>query len=187
MPKPVTLDQLRSQKKAVRRSVRLATDDEVAEVHRDAKRRLEFAKGHSERNPTNPDAQDAFSLMKKAFADAEKDMAKHSVKFTFQAIGYRKYDALMQKHMCSDERRAELVKKLPTTEEGAEAAKQITWDPDTFPIALIVASMIEPEGDNGDLKEWLEDDTWNMAELNALFAAALDCNQAHGVVSLGNA
>ena len=59
------------------------------------------------------------------------------------------------------------------------------FNSDTYPRALIAACIIEPEVTENDCLEWLDDDTWNEAEIEALFTAAMEANTQRRVLDLG--
>ncbi|MFD7338468.1 hypothetical protein ACFV98_21035 [Streptomyces violascens] len=74
-----------------------------------------------------------------------------------------------------------LIKRFPPTEAQAEDGD--TWNPETFPAALVAAAHIERD-DTGQAVEGLTEeeaqgllDSWPVAESNALFAAAWQAQQ----------
>ncbi|MFJ8314076.1 MULTISPECIES: hypothetical protein [unclassified Streptomyces] len=74
-----------------------------------------------------------------------------------------------------------LIKRFPPTEAQAEDGD--TWNPETFPAALVAAAHIERD-DTGQAVEGLTEeeaqgllDSWPVAESNVLFAAAWQAQQ----------
>lgn len=202
---PLTLDHLRSQKRRPVKTVRISTDPELAERFRESQDRLTLAKERARKLPTQTHLADEAKDLQKAHADLEKEMAANSLKFTFQSVGYKSYDELVDVHALSKEDRDQLVK-------DGKAEEDQVWDPRTFPKALIVAGMIEPDigpqkdrmevavalsqGDElppslagtpaGEMFEWINSDDWNGSEIMLLFGAAMTCNIESRVVNLGN-
>ena len=182
--KPTTLGHLKKRKQRSTKSIRLATDQGVEEKFREAKQALELAEGRERRFPTDSDVVAASKALSTEYAEAEREMAKHSIKFTFQSIGYKPYDQLVEAHLMNKERLDQLVSEGKLKQDQANDA---TWDPETFPVALVVASMTEPNIDDKEaLLEWITSDDWNISEVQALFEAASIANMANRVVELGN-
>ena len=181
--KPATLDHLRSKKKPVERSVRLVTDLVLKDEHNDLVMNLEKAKLRSDAKPTDESLKAELEDLRTRVATSEKQLLEESIKFRFRSLGYKRYDQLMNEHLMNDERIRELVDAGKISEEDSE---QLTWDPETFPIALIVHCMIEPEAEVDELADWLGDGSFNSTEIQELFAAAMTCNVAASRVELGN-
>ena len=184
--KPKTLDHLKSRKTRLVRSVRIGTDDEAIERYEEIKQQLSLAKGRATRFPHDSEAQSALDNLQKEFSEVEKEMAEHSIKFSFQSLGYKAYDQLVEAHTLDQEALDKLVETGKLTKQAAEVA---TWDPETFPFALIVECMIEPELANGEREEmieWLQGDDWNASEIQVLFQTATEANLSSRVVELGN-
>ncbi|MFD3511936.1 hypothetical protein [Streptomyces sp. NPDC058657] len=74
-----------------------------------------------------------------------------------------------------------LIKRFPPTEEQAEDGD--TWNPETFPAALVAAAHIERDETGQAVEGFTEDDaqdlldSWSVSESNALFAAAWQAQQ----------
>lgn len=207
--KPVTLDHLKKKKQRTRRSFRIGTDESVEEEWRESKNQLELAKQRARRFPTDASIAEEYAASKAAFEAAEKAMAANSIKITFESIGYKSYDQLLTAHLMSEERRKQLVEDPRFAQGGMDSA---TWDPETYPTALIVASVVEPDvgsfkdrmhcgilradvddeawknltGPAKEFCEWVDSDEWNAVELQMLFQTALEANVSSRVVELGN-
>ena len=181
--KPATLDHLRSKKKPVERSVRLVTDLGLKDEHNGLVTNMEKAKLRSDAKPTDESLRAELEDLRTQVEKSEKQLLEESIKFRFRSLGYKRYDQLMTDHLMTDERIRELVDAGKISEEDSA---QLTWDPETFPVALIVACMIEPEASEEELAEWLADGSFNTTEIQELFAAAMTCNVAASRVELGN-
>jgi hypothetical protein len=109
---------------------------------------------------------------------AKGRLDEETVELTLTALGRRQYDALLDAHQPSEEdaaRHRELT--------GQDAA----YDGDTFPPALVHASLSAAHGDEislDDVRDWF--DGWGGAELLGLFAAAMEVNTQRRVAGLGN-
>lgn len=176
MPRPATLDHLRSQKKPVRRTVTVPLDSEVADRHMEAKSSYDFAKRRLEGQPDDRDLQDKFTDVEEAYLAATDEMEDNSVTFTFRGVGREAFEELLLEHQPTKSQRDQARK---------EGAGNLNWNFDTFPIALIAASSVDPELSESDVKEIWNSPDWNQGELMALFGAALDVNQTRRIVDLG--
>ncbi|GGU44160.1 hypothetical protein [Streptomyces violascens] len=136
------------------------------------KKRLEQAKLEAARcrmadaenqRTTSPETEQASAEL--SVAQAEFNDA--SLSLTFKALPRPVLDGL--------------IKRFPPTETQAEDGD--TWNPETFPAALVAAAHIERD-DAGQAVEGLTEeeaqdllDSWPVAESNALFAAAWQAQQ----------
>jgi hypothetical protein len=171
-----TLDHLKSMKKPVHRTIYIAGDNQLAEEVSSLEeevRRLRLALELR---------QDAAAAERLPFAESELSTKKAllnetSVKFTFKSMRRDRYDALINEHPPTDAQRKE-------AEAAGEAG--LNFNPDTYPIALIVECMVEPEvEDRQEMIDWLNGDSWNTHELMTLFQVCLAVNTTSRVVTLG--
>ena len=171
------MDRLKSQKRPVRRTVLIAGDNVLAEevnALEEEVRRLRITELRRE-----SDAERASLLEAKVdeLESKKKELQDSSIKFVFQAIRRDRYDALVSEHPPSEAQRKE-------AEEAGET--NLAFNPETFPVALIIACMVEPsEFDHDEMKEWLTSENWNQSELLTLFQACLAVNTTSSLVSLG--
>jgi hypothetical protein len=174
------LDHLRSRKKPVRKSVWIAGDSELADELSELEASLSRARTKVETyQTTDPRREAALQVMLEIEEnyDAKKKQTQDSaIKFTFESIGTKPYEALLAAHPPTDAQ----IKQLK--EQGED---QVPFNPDTLPMALVVASCVEPEMDKEELKEWLSDDTWNSIEFMSLFMAATEVNNTRRILNLG--
>lgn len=183
--RPQTLDHLRSQKQqrikyrnvCMNPNLIEAAEELVAEV-----RMAEILLGAAERmadlEPDNvPKALKALDDKKAELETAQKKVKDASVKFVFQSIGRKRYDALITDHPMTE------AQKTMATEMGASTQ---LFNIETFPFALMEQCLIEPALNPGELTEWMGDDTWNSSEIMDLFACAMEVNNGSSVVRMGN-
>lgn len=90
------------------------------------------------------------------------------VEFTFEGIGRRRYQQLLDEN--------------PATKEQNEAAgEQLAYNIERFPPLLLAASCVEPVELAGNLAEWTEiHDEWSAGQVGRLWRA---CTQANAAVS----
>ena len=189
-------DHQRSKKKPTRRTVWIIGDSEMAEEVESLEadvRRLQ-SRAELRRRRTGADEQGEREARKQEDAEIDaatalveakrSELRENSVKFVFQTIGRRKYDALIDAHPATE-------KQIKDAE--AQGNKDpMPWNPDSYPDALIAACMVEPENghdgtdeDRAAIIEWLQGEEWNTAEIMELFQAALAVNQTRKTVDLG--
>ena len=172
------LAKIRDKKKPVRKTVLIASDSEPAE-------RLKGLQEEIRRRKSSPLVRDGkaspaelskLSEMEEEADALKAEVEKTAIKFVFQSIGRRRYEALQAEYPPSEEQIAAAEK---------EGLQNLQFNPDTFPFALIDAACIEPEHEEGELAEELDSDRWNNAEVQELFGAALTVHMSRSVVDLG--
>lgn len=173
--RPMTFDHLKSLKKPQTVSVHIALDSDLAQEFEEARQAVEIARMIADEN--GAEAANLKETTKK-FDDLKERVNKESVKFTFRAMGRKRYDALVNEH--------------PPTEEQREKAKEneddpddLQWNPETFPQALAAKSIVDPEMTEDQFMEMWDSDDWSGPELLTMFWAALQANTVRGVVNLG--
>lgn len=181
--KPPTLDHLKSKKKPVERSVRLVDDQELRQEFLDTVHEMEQAKLRSEAKPTDEGLKAIHERLRSETDELEQKVLEASIKFKFRSLGYKRYDELVAEHLITEEQIHELVAAGQLPEDGS---KDLQWNPQTFPTALIAHCMVEPEGTPDDILEWLEDGSFNGSEIQELFATAMAVNVSASRVQLGN-
>ena len=172
--RPATFDHLKSAKKPLRRTITIFLDDDTVTALAEAQN--DYAEAVQKAQPEGLDPAEKTELLE-AISTARQAVEASSVEMTFQSIGRKKYDRLMQLYPPSDEQKAEFAKEHG---EGAEPA----YDADAFAAALIAASCITPAMTEEDVAELR--DEWNTAEYVELFTAALEVNTQRRVADLGN-
>jgi len=186
------LDHLRSRKKPVRKTVWIAGDGELVDALAEAEGELSRMRASADtyRNSRAELAQsraleldgqivikeEEVSLLRNAVRDS-------SIKFVFQSIRRQDNDALTEAHPATAAQKA--------AAKAAGENNDPPFNPDTYPGALILATMVEPHFDHNDeeqvaeMDEWLSSSAFNQGEFMALFVAAVGVQQERKVVELG--
>lgn len=179
MPRPVTLDHLISQKKAVTETVEIVLDPALAEELESARKTRDVAAARASVRSTDSEAQAQMWEAEEIVARLERQVEEEEVAvyFTFRSIGRATFDALVAAHPAGPEQRAK-YKRAGVTED-------IPWNEDTFPPAIIAASLVEPKLTEEEVRAlWLADN-WNQAELSVLALAAIKVNGVRRTTDLG--
>ena len=92
----------------------------------------------------------------------DTDDGEIEVGMVVQGITARAYDDLLMAHQ--------------PTEEHLEAMPGLNWHPESFPVALVAASLIDPKMTEAEIRDLWADPGWNKGDSTALFAAALRVN-----------
>lgn len=172
-------DHLKSRKKPARKSVWIAGDSELADELSDLEANLSREQQMLEVLQPGPRREVAVQTVAKLTEDvaAAKTLVRDSsIKFVFRALGAKKYDDLLSAHPPTEEQIATMK---------AQGEDNVPFNTDTFPIALIVASCIEPEMPPEEMSDWLSGDDWNQNEILTLFMTASQVNSMRSVVNLG--
>lgn len=173
-------DHLRSKKKPVRKTVWIAGDSELAEELSELEASLTRAKSSLDAmRQDNPRVEAALRLIENLEDElvVKKQMVRESsIRFVFQSIGSKAFDQMAADH--------------PPTEEQLKAAvdsgeDKPPFNTDTYPVALITASTIEPDMDKAELAEWLDSPVWNSFELLTMFMACNEVNNSRKILNLG--
>lgn len=172
----VPMDHLRSRKQPVTRKVTLAGDTEVATALREAQEELRRVEARNQARVTEASTRQVMELQQR-IDGLTAEYQETSITFTFRSIGRKRYEKLMNDHAPTDEQRA----------AAGDKADQILFNSDTFPMALIMESLVDPRPEDGQYEEfasWIEDD-FNNAEFYELWLAAFGVHTERAVVSLG--
>jgi hypothetical protein len=174
------LDHLRSLKKPQRKTVYIAADNALAEEVQDIEeevRRLRMLANAG----SVADAQERLDV-KEAELNTKRDELRHdALKFTFQSVSRTAYDALISDNPPTDAQR----------EEAGDQGADLPFNPEVFPVELVIACMVDPAIDRSnpdevlELRDWLTSEAWNQSELMQLFNACLSVNTTSRVVHMG--
>lgn len=174
------------------RSVRICTDSMLEQTLLE----LEDRAADLRQRLTKERAPDlvAATSMRLAEIDAEIDTQKQavadaSIEFVFRALPAKVYERLVRQHRPTDEQKAAATELA--TDEGLPkaAAQKLVYNPDTFPPAIIAATLISPKmtvdeviheiwghpedtDDDGADREETPADAWNTTERGVLFQTA---------------
>ncbi len=157
--RPPTFDHLRK-KQPLERTVAIPLNDEAVRTFKEAGEalgRVQMVKGDA-------------AAAQAAFNAAKADLEAETVELRFRSIGRRRYDELVRAH--------------PPTEEMKAENPDSPYNVDTFSVALIAASCVEPVMTEEEVNELSE--AWNVAEYLQLWMAALEVNTQRRVVEMGN-
>lgn len=178
MPRPATFDHLRSKKKPLVRTTYVVLDPDMVERFEEARTAVDVAQIRSNSDPKDAQRKLDLQAAKDAFEALRMELEETDavVKVTFRGIGRKTYDDLIQDHP-------------PTLEQLAKAKKDghsdLAFNLDTFPPAIVAASMVEPTLTLEQVQEIWDSDEWNQVELGELFNSAMQVNGTRRTVDLG--
>lgn len=176
MAQKATKDNLKK-KKAPTRSVTLVLDPDVAEAWAEAESKLDAARSDLEQG-FSAERQNAVDRAEEELEALRPEYDEAAVELVVKGIGRPAWNALADEYSPTDKQRREARKLY-----GPMADQR--YNPDTFPLALLAASLVEPEMTVEELNELFDSDGYNDAERNMLIAAAMEVNQTSRVMSLG--
>lgn len=117
----------------------------------------------------------AEELRQAKVTELREKLRKTSVKVVIRSLTRKAYDDLVTAH--------------PPTEEQLEEYKSSRQKPqfnlDTYPMALVLESIVEPEASKEDLEAWFNSDAWSGGEFTELFTACIQINSQSNVLNLG--
>lgn len=159
--RPPTFDHLRK-KEPLERVVRIPLSEEAVEAYSEASAALAAAQASGE----------GIEEAEKAFRRAERALNDATAVLRFRSIGRKRYDELVRAHP-------------PKEDEKKEGEAENAWpfDFETFAVALVAASCVEPKMTEEEVATLF--DEWNAAEATELWTAALMVNTGRRVVELG--
>ena len=176
MPRPQTFDHLRGRKKPNTKKVLVVLDPDLADEFNAARQRLDRAKIRYESRPDTPEYITEHDQAKAEFDALRERIDDELVEFSFRSIGPKQFEELLLAHQPTPEQRAEAKRK------GDDPPN---WNPDTFPQALVAASLMSPKMTEAEVKELYNDPDWSGGETSQFFFAALDANSNRRTVDLG--
>lgn len=188
--KALTLDQLRSAKKPVVRTVDIFLDFDVSmaiavlDVEHEEATRAALAR------PSDVEAQDR-AVAAKAALDAARQSAVDEgqvASFAFRGIARKRFERLKEEHPPTEEQQKKA--KAEALGVGLPPDKlhlaRLNWNPDTFVPALIAEASLDPKISYDEAYELCHvSEDWNDAEIKALFECALDAQRTRGAADLG--
>ena len=172
-----TLDDLKSNKKPMIKKVTIYLNDDHHDELKKARDEVDRATTLARSNPDKYGER-----LEKAEEDLKRirELVKESAREVhFRAIGRKKYDDLIsaEEHRPTEEQHEEFQKATGNPKARAP------FNGDTFPQALVAASVIKPSMTLEDVEEIFTE--WNGAETQELFAAAMEVNTGRRTVELG--
>lgn len=172
--RPATFDHLKSAKKPLRRTITIFLDDDPVVALAQAQEA--YHEAVQKAMPHGLDEAEKTELLE-AITTAQQAVEATSVQMTFESIGRKKYDRLVQLYPPTEAQKKEFAQEYG---EG----KEPPYDADAFAVALIAASCITPRMTEDEVAELR--DSWNTAEYVELFTTALEVNTQRRVADLGN-
>ncbi|MDQ1504880.1 MAG: hypothetical protein QOD57_2607 [Actinomycetota bacterium] len=177
MARPATADHLRSKKKRATKVIEVVLDPDAAQAVRDAEWKVDEAEARLRLSPDDENAQAAVWAAKEELGGLRAQAATDDAVVTlrFRAIGHVAYDELVRAHP-------------PVADQIVEAKAaggDLNYNAYTFPPAVVAASLEEPKMTLAEVAELWESPDWNLAELSALFSAAVEVNSRRVTLDLG--
>lgn len=177
--RPPVNDRLKK-KQASTVKVRITMSDDIATALNEAENNYAMAQmqvmGGEGDLALQAKAEQAEAALQTARQAAEED----AIEFVFRSIGRKAYDKLVTDNQPTKQDEADVVA------QGGDP-KDLQWSPQSFPTALMAASIVHPQLSEEEVVEMWEGDNWSGNELQTLFFAALAAQQKSRVVQLGNA
>lgn len=170
-----TFAQIKAEKKPATKTVLMVLDPELGGRYLDAEETLKEAKSKLDLWPDQKEHKAAFAKARREFDAIRTEVEENSAEFVLRALSRPMVDRLMDEHPAT---------KKQVDEAEDEGKTPPTWNGDTFPQALVAASLVEPEVTLEDVQGMWDSPDWNQAELMTLFMAALEVQQTRRVVDL---
>lgn len=173
-----TYDHLIGKKKPLTKTVPIVLDPDLAEEYQEARQARDLVAARA--SVVKDDTEMAFQLLEadQKLAELRRRMEEEDavVLFRFRGIGRARFEAMVDHHQ-------------PTAEQRAKAKTQgystLSWNPETFPPALVAACLVEPDLTEAQVAElWCNPD-WNQAELQTLLDTSIEVNAQRRTVELG--
>lgn len=179
-PRPATRDHLLSRKKPLYKTVQVVLDPELAEALTRARAEASLLAARLVSRPNDTALADQYTAAQAELDDllARADADEVVVEVTFKSIGRAAYDELISAHPPTEAQNA-------AAKESGQAPNGLVWNPDTFPAAVVAASMVTPQMTLEDVLAIFNSPDWNGPEQEALVTAALEVNTIRRTVDLG--
>lgn len=171
--RPATFDHLKA-KKPVEDVVEILLDDEPTKAVTEAREALLEAEAALHEKAGDSKLKKARDEAKKTLDKAMNEQDGEIVTIRFRSCGRKRYEEILDANPPTDEEQR----------KAKDAGGEVAWNSETFPIALISASAVEPELTVDQVSELF--DEWNNAEAQMLFLAAFRVNTSRRVPDLGN-
>lgn len=170
VPHLATVESLK-RKRARLAYVDVVLDPEAAQPAAAAERAWSAAVAAAKAAPTDEAAQAEEGRLRAAMEDERRAIVEAGVlvRFELRSIGANEFDRLLLAH--------------PPTKEERQESRVLGLDPpgfngDTFPRALIAASLVSPSLTVEEVAALFDDPAWSKAELTGLFVTALTLNNS---------
>lgn len=174
--RPQTWDHLKSNKKPPSRKVIIPMDDEVAVRWQEVKGKRDLLKLRLDMGIENKDVKkqvvEELAKVQAEVDQVEAEMGDKVAIFRFRGLGRKKFEKF--KENPEFEPTEEQIKTAVATQGPGTT---LPWNTDTYPPALIAASLEEPEMTLEEAQELWDSDDWTSAELLLLLDAAMEVNE----------
>lgn len=176
-----SFDELK-QKKPVRAELQIVLDGEVADRWAAAQNAVDAAKRRLEvaTEEARPTALQAVVEAEDALEELRPEAAAITRKMVFQSIGRRKVEQLMTDHPATDAQQ-----RQERRENNGDPKARLIYNPDTYPPALVAATLVEPKLTYEEAVELFESENITAAEWAQMFYTAQSLDLTSKVVSLG--
>lgn len=164
----LTAADLLAKKKPVSRKVTLVLDGVLADEWNALSAKADAARKQS------PVDDAALAEIEEQLDSLRPSVNDATVELTVAAMGRLQFQVLQEQHP-------------PTEQQQREARKQgatLLFNSETFPAALVAASLIEPKMTEHEVHELFDSEKFNDAELTGLFVAAMSVNTTSKVIDL---
>lgn len=172
----VTFDHMKSMKKPVRRTVRICMDSELAERVQEVERELQFTRIEADTNKEDAEIAARLAEQEARYKEAVDAATERSVKFVFRSIGRKSFENILRAHPPTEEQKKQ-------AEDRGEDPNDLDWNPDTFPPALVAATLVEPDLTEEQVNEIFTSDDWSAAELSTLYQTAQEAQMVNTLIS----
>lgn len=177
--RPQTLDRLKK-KQASTVKVKISMSDDIATQLNEAENAVSLLQMQIMSDSENEDLKAKLASAEAKLTEARNLAEEDAITFVFRSIGRKAYDRLVTAHPPTDAAKAEAVKQGANPED-------LSWDPETFPPALMAAAIVHPHLSEEDIQEMWNSEDWSGTELQNLYYAAIAAQQKSRVIQMGNA
>jgi hypothetical protein len=164
----LTAADLLAKKKPVTRTVTLVLDGDLADKWNE----LNLKIGVLKNAPKIDDV--ALATAEQELEDLRPAVEDATVKLVLSSIGRKAFQTLVEDYPPTDKQQRDARK------EGAT----LLFNAETFPVALIAASLTEPQMTYDDVQQLFDSENFNDTELTELFSAAMAVNTTSKVIDL---
>jgi hypothetical protein len=159
-------DHLPSKKSARRKALWFVTDFDTAEA---------LEKVRTQDGLAGLLGKDAEQARQAKIDELEAELRKSSVKIVIRSMSRKRYEELLSEHPPTEEQLAEFK----------DQRQKPSFNYETYPIALVCASVIDPELPAEEMAEWFNSDAWSGGEFTQLFQECVAINSQSNVLILG--
>ena len=164
-----TLEEIKRLKKPNKVTVPIVLDPDLKHQVQEKHKEIEAAK--RKRGERGDLASGGVSKLEAELAELEEALDDVAVDFVFQDIGRKNYDNLVQAHPATDEQKADYRRQAEELEMDIAKIGGLSYNPDTFPPALMAACAISPKLTIEEATEIFNE--WSEGDVEMLFMGAM--------------